>query len=318
VIDNRHSPRGAASRIGATTAKRFGGELILLTTVSLWSLNFAATKVALESGFLPMSTATLRILIAALILGSLTFAREQSLTFRKRDHRLLVASALLGMWISPVAIVHAIDRSSAATVALLMGTFPAFVVLAAAALGRERFGARASLATLISFGGAALVALGAGVGPAGGLSGVVLALTGALTWAAYSVLVGPLMKSYSPLRIFAVVLLIATPPLVVSSSLDLARQDWRLPSAFGWIALLYGALFALCLANVLWLRSIDHVGPTRAALYANLQPFMGAVFGVWLLSEGLGPLQILGGAVIGIGIVFARRRVQATATHAPR
>ena len=41
---------------------------------------------------------------------------------------------------------------------------------------------------------------------------------------------------------------------------------------------------------MLWFTAIDRVGPSRASLFANLQFFLAAVFGVILLSETITPL----------------------------
>jgi drug/metabolite transporter (DMT)-like permease len=59
---------------------------------------------------------------------------------------------------------------------------------------------------------------------------------------------------------------------------------------------------------VLWFTAIERVGANRAALYSNLQPFLGAAFAVVALGERMGPLAIAGGVVIAAGIVIARPR----------
>ena len=64
----------------------------------------------------------------------------------------------------------------------------------------------------------------------------------------------------------------------------------------------------LVITNVLWFTAIDRVGPSRASLYANLQPFLGAVFALLILSEAMTWVQVLGGLGIAGGIVLARRR----------
>ena len=62
------------------------------------------------------------------------------------------------------------------------------------------------------------------------------------------------------------------------------------------------------MTNVLWFRSLHRIGASRATLAANLQPFVAAVIAVLLLSEPLAWLQVLGGMLIALGIVLARRR----------
>jgi drug/metabolite transporter (DMT)-like permease len=58
---------------------------------------------------------------------------------------------------------------------------------------------------------------------------------------------------------------------------------------------------------VLWFTAIDRVGPSRATLFANIQPFVAAVFAFLILSEHLHWLQVLGGFTILVGIVLERR-----------
>ena len=84
-------------------------------------------------------------------------------------------------------------------------------------------------------------------------------------------------------------------------------QDWISAGRSG-LLLLFATLGPLVLTNVLWFRSIHRIGPTRATLAANLQPFVAAVLAVILLSEPLGLLQIAGGVLIAGGILVARRR----------
>jgi drug/metabolite transporter (DMT)-like permease len=45
-------------------------------------------------------------------------------------------------------------------------------------------------------------------------------------------------------------------------------------------------------------------------LWVNLQPFIGALFAVLILSEDLVAIQIAGGVVIAISIAIARTRHQ--------
>jgi drug/metabolite transporter (DMT)-like permease len=70
----------------------------------------------------------------------------------------------------------------------------------------------------------------------------------------------------------------------------------------------FATLGPLVLTNVLWFRSVSIVGPSRATLFANIQPFIAAVFAVLILSERLTMLQVAGGFAIGAGILLSRRR----------
>src|SRR5918912_1465779 len=75
-----------------------------------------------------------------------------------------------------------------------------------------------------------------------------------------------------------------------------------------WICFGYAVIGPLFLTNILWFTAIDRVGPSRAALFANLQPFLGVVIALLLLSEHLNRWEIVGGVAIFTAIVLERLR----------
>ena len=285
---------------------RLPADVLLLATVLLWSFNFTAAKYALTHGFAPLAYSAFRFGVGAVLFSALTYTRERSFSVRRGDALLILGAAALGIWLNQLSFGYALRLTTAATVALLLGTLPIFVALFSWIAGHERLRVRHYLAAAISFVGVALVAAGSGGGISGDLGGVLLGLATSATWAAYSVAIAPLMRTYSPYRISAILLLVGCVPLFVSASPQLVAQDWSAPGALAWSGLCYGVVFSLVLTNVLWFTAIDRVGATRSALYANLQPFLGAVFALVVLSERLGALEVAGGLVIGAGIVLAR------------
>ncbi len=290
----------------ADVRHRVPADVLLLVTVLFWSFNFTAAKYALTHGFAPLAYSSFRFGIGALLFTSVTFARERSLRIGRSHVGVALLAAALGVWLNQISFGYATKLTTAATVALMLGTLPIFVALLSRAVGHESLNTRIYLAALISFAGVGLVAAGSSGDISGDLGGILLGLATSATWAAYSVSIAPLMRRYSPYRISAVVLLIGCVPLFATSAHDLFTQDWGEPNALAWAALLYGLVFSLVITNVLWFTAIDRVGATRAALYANLQPFLGAVFALLVLSEAFTILQVAGGLVIGAGIVLSR------------
>ena len=62
----------------------------------------------------------------------------------------------------------------------------------------------------------------------------------------------------------------------------LQSQNWDLGWEV-WALLVFATLGPLILTNVLWFHSLDRIGPARATLATNLQPFVAALFAVALL-----------------------------------
>ena len=52
-----------------------------------------------------------------------------------------------------------------------------------------------------------------------------------------------------------------------------------------WVAFGFAVIGPLFLTNILWFTAISRVGPSRASLFANLQPFFGVAFALVLLGE---------------------------------
>ena len=287
--------------------QRVPADVLLLITVVFWSFNFTVVKYALTHGWEPLAYSSVRFAIGALLFSGFTYAREGSLVVRRADVLLMSLAAAAGIWLNQLSFVYAVRLTTASTVALMFGTLPIFVALIAQAFGHERLTFRHWLATIVSFSGVALVAVGATGGIGSDIGGILLGLAASVTWAAYSVAMGPLMRRYSPYRISAFMLLVGSVPLLASAFEQLGRQDWSQLGALAWGAFVYSLFFSLVFTNIMWFTAIDRVGAARSALYANLQPFLGAFFALVVLSEHMGPVQVVGGVVIGAGILLARR-----------
>ena len=203
---------------------RVPADLLLLATVVLWSFNFTVVKYALTHGWEPLAYSSVRFALGAVIFSAFTFGREGTLRVERADVRLIVGAAALGIWLNQLSFTYSVRLTTAATAALMFGTMPIFVALAAQALGLDRLHLRHWLATTVSFSGVALVALGSTGGLSGDLGGILLGLGAAFTWAVYSVAIGPLMQRYSPYRISAFTLLVGSVPLVLSALGQLASQ----------------------------------------------------------------------------------------------
>ncbi len=281
-------------------------DLMLLATVSLWALNFSVSKYILDHGFQPIAYSAVRYSAAALLFVAITFPRERSLRIARQDVP-LIALAVALLLANQFAFVYALKFTTATTTALLFGTLPIFTALISRMVGIERLGSRFWIAAVLSFAGVVLVTAGSGRSISGDAKGDLLAVLGAATWGAYSVLISPLMRRYSPFRLSAILLLAASLGLILAGSRQLETQSFD----FGWLVwagFAFAVVGPLVITNLLWFTAIDRVGPSRAAIFANLQPFLAAVIALLLLSEKLTMLQVAGGLAIAAGIVLARGR----------
>ena len=282
-------------------------DLILGATVLIWAFNVTVTKYVLTHGFQPLAYGAIRYGAAAVLAVVVALALERSLAVGGRRSLMLIGLAAGFLLVNQVSFVYALKLSSATTVALIMGTTPIFTAIVASIVGLERLTRGFWVATAVGFAGVAMVAVGSGGDLSSDLGGDLLALALAASWACYSVLIAPLMRRYSPFRISAVVLSVMCVPFLAISSHQLATQDYGSLSNLVWVCLAFAIVGPLFLTNILWFTAVHRVGPSRATLFANVQPFVAAIFAAVILSEHLSWIQWLGGVTILAGIVLERR-----------
>jgi len=278
---------------------------MLFGTVLLWALNSTVTRYVLTHGFHPLAYATIRYACATLLFWGFTYARERSFRIALRDLRLVLLAASF-IFVNQLFFVYSIDKTSAATVTLFLGTTPIFIGVLASAIGLERMGRGFWAATLVSLVGVGFVASGSG-GFSGHVVGDGLALMTAATWAGYSVLITPLMRRYSPFRISSLVLLIGWIPLAITGSHQTASQSFHF-SHLMWVCFGFAVVGPLFLTNILWFTAISRVGPSRASLFSNMQPLFGILFALVLLNEHLTRWEVVGGVAILSAVLVERSR----------
>jgi drug/metabolite transporter (DMT)-like permease len=280
-------------------------DLQLLGTIGLWALNITVTRYMLTHGFLPLAYGTTRYFAATVLALAFAYALDRSLRVARRDLAIVVAAAFC-LYLNQLGFVGSIHLTTASTVALILGVTPVFAGIFATLAGLGRPTRAFWMAAALSFAGVALIASGSAGGVSSNLLGDLLALATAATWAGYSVLIAPLMKRYSPYRISALVLALGWIPLAATSSVQLHHQHWSFSTSV-WLLFVYAVVGPLFVTNILWYSAIGKVGPARASLFANLQPFFAVLFALLLLSEHLGGAEIAGGVLIFLGIALERR-----------
>jgi drug/metabolite transporter (DMT)-like permease len=280
-------------------------DLMLLGTVLLWALNSTVTRYVLTHGFHPLAYATIRYAAATSLFWAFTFWRERSFRIARRDLR-YIAIAGLAIYVNQLCFVYAVDKTSAATVTLFLGTTPIFIGVVASLVGLERLGRTFWIAAAVSLIGVAFVATGSG-GFSGNVVGDGLAVLTAATWGGYSVAITPLLRRYSPFRVSSLVLLLGWIPLAITGAHQTSSQTFHFGTLM-WVAFAFAVIGPLFLTNILWFTAISRVGPSRASLFSNLQPVFGVGFALVLLGEHLTRWEVLGGAIIFGAVIVERLR----------
>lgn len=275
----------------------------LLATVLIWSVNFSVVKATLLH-VPPLVFNTFRLVGATLLL--LGFARfAAKLPWTGRDLIRLLSVSLVGHTAYQLLFIFGIDVTTASNSALLLGMTPVAVGAMGAASRVESVSPRAWTGIALTLLGGYFV-MGSSNNGGGSLKGDLLVLAATLCWSAYTVAGKSLVEKHGAVRVTAYSMLIGTLFFLPVSLPTFMKSSLQSAPWTAWAGTAFSSVFALVFAYLFWFFGVQRVGPTRTAIYSNLTPAL-AMFVSWLfLGEYIHPLQLVGAAVIFLGVHLVR------------
>jgi drug/metabolite transporter (DMT)-like permease len=212
----------------------------------------------------------------------------------------------------------AIARLDVSLVALLLYTYPAFVTIAALALGRLAPSPRIGAALGLASSGLVLVLVAAGTG-AFDVTGALMAIGASVTYTTYILVSDGIVGDVDPSALALLVLTGATVSFSVAG-LATGSIDFALP-ADAWLWLVLIALVSTVVAVSAFFAGLRRVGPSEAAILSTFEPPVTVALAFAVLGERLSVVQLAGGALVLAAVVLlqlpARRRVTAALVEAP-
>jgi drug/metabolite transporter (DMT)-like permease len=280
-----------------------GGYAAGLAATLFWGLSFVGVRVALE-GFAPFGLVGLRLSIAAAVLLAWLLASGARARLAAGDgRRVLLLGAILAL--------HLLLQTVAMreTTAIRAGWFVAFMPVVIS-LGAQLFlGERMRR---WGWGGVALASAGvlvlAAVRPADfARAGVgdALMFASCFTWAAYTLLAGPLVRRNGSLRVATWAMLAASAPCLAAAT----QQGFatNAPSARAWTALALLGLLAGSAAFLCFGRAVALLGAQRTSSFLYVQPFVTLLGARLILDEPITANGLIGGLVVLAGVWIIQR-----------
>jgi drug/metabolite transporter (DMT)-like permease len=286
------------------------GILCGLSAAAIWGGMYVVSKVVLEV-IPPFLLVTIRLLLGALTLAIVLFLRGfPKLTYKQIIQVLGVG--FVGYGVSLSLQFLGTKLSTAANGSLVTSATPAFVLIFAWLLLRERITRLRLLSLLLATLGVVAVIDPRSAQLDPGLFAGNLALIGAaVTWALYSVLVRKTTQDLDVLPFSLIAFLGGLPVTVPAGAWEWAVLDIG-EITLGVIAgILFLGIISTALAMVLWNTAFALVDAGLASLTFFAQPVVGTLLGWFFLGEHITPLFLLGGLLIGLGLLVASRETAA-------
>jgi len=281
-------------------------DFLLLCMALIWGVNYAVVKFG-AAQIDPLVFNSVRVVLASVVLVAIVMASAQSWP-RGRTLVALLGLGVLGNGLYQYLFIEGIARTRAGDAALILAAAPALMAIIGRLRGTEHTGATGVAGITLSLAGIGLVVFGdsAGGARAVSLNGDLLLLLACLCWSVYTVFLRPYTERVDGVTLSAVTMVGGAVPLVLVSIPALRLTQWSDIAFGGWAALAYSGLLALVVAYLFWYRGVRTLGPTRSAMYANLQPIIALGVAWATLHETPHLLQLVGAACIMGGLLLTR------------
>src|SRR5690348_558894 len=119
------------------------------------------------------------------------------------------------------------------------------------------------------------------------LMGDDLILVSVLCWSIYTVYLQPYTHHICGLHLSALTKVDGMVPLVAVAAPAMLATSWARLPPMAWLSVTYSGIFALVIAYLFWYRGVRVLGPTRTAMYSNLQPVFAVIVARLLLGEAI-------------------------------
>ena len=268
-----------------------------------------------------LELSTMRFAIASgVLLAACAITRTPIPLHRWRPIAAAAACGVLGF--NTLAFVG-LSRTPASDSALIIPTTIPVATAIFATLIHERLTSRKLFGFAVATAGAALVIVGGQQGEGGSesstmrLGGDLMELGAATAWAASLTIGAVVLRTETVLGYVTLMVLIGTALLLPLGALPLAYRDVPTWGTETWLAAGFLGVFSTSVAFVLFFWAVHRYGPSLAAMVTYLTPIATLVLAFLILGERPLPLQLVGGAVIVVGVRLAARRSRAALGQAP-
>lgn len=288
---------------------------LILAVYATLALTLSGQWIAAKLGVTqvpPLELSTMRFAIASVVLVAACAVTRTPLPLAR--WRPVTAAAAFGVLGFNSLAFEGLKLTPASDSALIIPTTIPLATALFATLIHERLTARRLVGFAIATAGAVLVIVGGqqagAVAPDLRLRGDLLELGAAAAWAASLTIGAVVVRKESVLGYVTLMVLIGTAMLLPLGAVPDGYRDLPLWTAESWLSAGFLGVCSTAIAFVLFLWAVQRFGASLAAMVTYLTPLATLLLAFIILAERPVWLQLVGGAVIVIGV-----RVAATHHH---
>ncbi|HUR67659.1 MAG TPA: DMT family transporter [Candidatus Thermoplasmatota archaeon] len=256
----------------------------------------------------PLALALARLLAGAAVLIALAAIGSSRRVPPARDLAAFAFFALLGVVLNIGLYLAGLQRTTATNAILLIATIPAFTLLIAVLLGREKADAVQVGGLALSFAGVAILVFAKGGGfDLSTAIGDLMVAANSLCYSFYLVLSKPYLKRYDSTTLVAWVFAFGVLEMAIVATPQLLATDWSALDARAWAGFAYVLLLGTVFTYGMNAWVLRHTTASHVANFIYLQPIVGVSAAALILHEPFTWRIAAAGAIILAGVMLATR-----------
>ncbi|MFW2368179.1 MAG: DMT family transporter [Desulforhopalus sp.] len=256
------------------------GYLFIISAAVCWGMIGIFSSLAFSQGVEPMEVAFWRALITWILFAGQAFIRKET-HLDKKDIPLLLIFAVFGIALFYISYLFAVKTGGAAFAAVLLYTAPAWVVVVAFFVYKERLTWLKIVAVLLVIVGVSLISRSgnsSGSTVTLGMVAIVSGLTSGFCYSLYYTMGKYFSKKYSSANLFLYVLPVGA--LVILPFVSFTEK-----TLLAWVAILAVSVISTFIANYCYYQGLKYLEAGRASIVATLEPVVAAVTAYIFLGE---------------------------------
>lgn len=277
------------------------GYLLGAVAAATYGMNPLFALPLYKAGMNPDSVLFFRYLFAIPVLALMIIARGRSFKLKSKEILPLAVMGLL-VALSSLTLFQSYNYMEAGIASTLLFVYPIMVALIMWAVFKEKLTLTTVLCILLAVGGIGLLYKNAN-GTTLNLTGVILVMTSALSYAVYIVGVNQsTLKHVATLTLTFYVLLFGLSLFLIRVKFGQSLyipDEWYL-----WGNLLALAIFPTAISFLCTTQAIQYIGSTSTAILGALEPLTAVFFGVTVFGESLTFRLSLGTLMIIIAVTL--------------
>jgi len=284
--------------------------LAVVFAMIFWAFSFVWVK-EVYIAYGPLTTVFFRLIIASVLMLLYGFFSRKLLKIDKQDYRTFLLLAFFEPFLYFMGESFGLKYVSSTMGAIIIATIPLFSPLAASRFHGEKLSVRNFAGIILSFIGVGIVVFDDSMNFIASPLGIGLEFLAVFSAIGYTVVLKNLSHKYNATTIITyqnfIGIFFFFPFWLIFESNTLFTTAFNLHA---FIAIVKLAVFASCLAFILYAYTLKVLGMNNANIFINIIPVLTAIFAWYILDEPLPFRKLVGIGVVISGLFIAQVRMK--------